>query len=62
MAQTLQSHDIPYLKRCLELAEEAVNGGDHAFGSVLVDANGKIRAEARNKVNEKRRWHIRNMI
>ncbi len=53
MAQSLQSHDIPYLKRCLELAEEAVNAGDHAFGSVLVDADGKIRAEARNRVNEK---------
>lgn len=53
MAQPLKQTDLPYLKRCLELAEEAVHAGDEAFGSVLVDREGKIIAEARNRVNEK---------
>lgn len=42
-----------YLKRCVELAAEAVNAGDEAFGSVLVSTAGEIVAEARNRVNEK---------
>lgn len=49
---TLTSADIQYLKRCLTLAEEAVIAGDQAFGSVLVNQEGEIIAEARNRVNE----------
>lgn len=51
----IKKEDIPYLERCLELAEEAVNAGDEAFGSVLVNAKGEILAEARNRVHEKNR-------
>lgn len=51
----IRKEDIPYLERCLELAEEAENAGDEAFGSVLVNAKGEILAEARNKVHEKNR-------
>ncbi|MFC4033471.1 nucleoside deaminase [Streptomyces polygonati] len=40
---------MPYLRRCVELATEAVEAGDGPFGSVLVDAAGKIRAEDRNR-------------
>lgn len=45
--------DYRYLERCVELAEEAFAAGDKPFGSVLVNAEGKIIAEARNRVNEK---------
>ncbi|MDQ0476456.1 nucleoside deaminase [Chryseobacterium sp. MDT2-18] len=53
MAQKLKDNDEKYLRRCLELASEAVTAGDEAFGSVLVNKNGEIIAEARNRVNEK---------
>lgn len=42
--------DIPFLERCLELAEEAVKAGDQAFGSILVSKNGEILAEDRNRI------------
>ncbi|MGW5860569.1 nucleoside deaminase [Streptomyces sp. NPDC055239] len=41
--------DLPYLRRCIELAAEATEDGDWPFGSVLVDADGRIRAEDRNR-------------
>ena len=53
MEKNIQESDKTYLKRCVELAAVSVEAGDEAFGSVLVDKNGKIIAEARNKVNEK---------
>lgn len=49
----LSRQDYSYLKRCVELAEEAYLAGDEPFGSVLVNAEGRIIAEARNRVNEK---------
>ncbi len=45
-------HDIPFLERCLELAEEAVAAGDQAFGSILVSERGEILAEDRNRIME----------
>lgn len=42
--------DIDALKRCLELATEAVNAGDDAFGSLLVDGDGRVLREERNTV------------
>lgn len=53
MAQQLKDSDEKYLRRCLELAKEAEEAGDEAFGSVLVNETGEIVAEARNRVNEK---------
>jgi len=53
MEKMIEEKDRKYLERCLELAKEAVDAGDEAFGSILVDKNGKIIAEARNRVNEK---------
>ncbi|WP_281968805.1 nucleoside deaminase [Roseovarius nanhaiticus] len=60
-----------HLNRCIELAEEALNAGDAPFGSVLVDADGKVLREARNRVNthdatdhpeiELARWAAQNM-
>jgi len=42
---------LPYLTRCTELAEEAVAAGDRPFGSVLVDRNGTILREERNRAS-----------
>lgn len=46
----INQSDRPYLERCLELAIEALNDGDEPFGSVLVDEDGKILFEDRNRV------------
>jgi tRNA(Arg) A34 adenosine deaminase TadA len=43
--------DLPHLRRCVELAAEAVAAGDHPFGSVLVAADGEVLAEDRNREN-----------
>ena len=43
--------DLPHLRRCVELAAEAVDAGDHPFGSVLVAAGGRVLAEERNREN-----------
>src|SRR5690625_917301 len=42
--------EMKYLRRCVELAEEAYEAGDEAFGSVLVSADGEILAEDRNRI------------
>jgi tRNA(Arg) A34 adenosine deaminase TadA len=45
----LSSTDIGYLRRCVRLAREALDAGDDPFGSVLVDAAGKVLREDRNR-------------
>ncbi|MFI7585446.1 nucleoside deaminase [Spongisporangium articulatum] len=47
----MSDEDRRHLLRCVELAEEALEAGDEPFGSVLVDADGAVLAEARNRVN-----------
>lgn len=47
------NQDLKFFKRCLSLAEEALVAGDQPFGSILVNANHEIIAEARNRINEK---------
>lgn len=42
--------DLAHLRRCIELAEEALAAGDEPFGSVLVDAENKMLAEDRNRI------------
>ena len=42
--------ELPFLRRCVELAEEAVEAGDEPFGSVLVAADGTVLAQERNRV------------
>jgi tRNA(Arg) A34 adenosine deaminase TadA len=44
--------DIDAMGRCIELARDALNRGDHPFGSVLV-RDGSIFAEGQNRVNSK---------
>jgi tRNA(Arg) A34 adenosine deaminase TadA len=38
-----------HLRRCVELAREALGAGDDPFGSVLVGAEGSVLAERRNR-------------
>lgn len=42
--------DLRHLRRCVELAAEALDAGDEPFGSVLVSAGGAVLAEDRNRV------------
>lgn len=42
--------DLRHLRRCVELARQALEKGDEPFGSVLVDADGKVRFEDHNHV------------
>lgn len=45
-------NDIEAMERCMQLAREALDRGDHPFGSVLV-RDGQIFAEGQNRVNTK---------
>ena len=47
----IDNNDKKHLQRCIELAEEALEAGDEPFGSVLVDADGKVMNEDRNRAN-----------
>jgi tRNA(Arg) A34 adenosine deaminase TadA len=49
MTQQVTETDLPYLRRCVELATEAVEAGDFPFGSVLVAEDGAVLAEDRNR-------------
>jgi tRNA(Arg) A34 adenosine deaminase TadA len=49
MAAEVTEADLAHLRRCVELAEEAVAAGDFPFGSVLVAADGTVVAEERNR-------------
>ncbi|MEM6251538.1 MAG: nucleoside deaminase [Cyanobacteria bacterium P01_D01_bin.156] len=42
--------EFQYLRRCVELATEALEAGDEPFGSVLVAADGTMLVEDRNRV------------
>lgn len=43
--------DRRHLRRCVELATEALEAGDEPFGSVLVAADGTVLKEDRNRVS-----------
>lgn len=45
----VSSEDVKYLRRCVDLAREALGAGDAPFGSVLVDTTGQILQEDRNR-------------
>ena len=49
MTTEVTEADLPHLRRCVELAAEAVEAGDFPFGSVLVNASGTVLAEDRNR-------------
>lgn len=46
----LSDEDMRQLRRCIELAEQALEAGDQPFGSVLVGADGKVLFEDRNRI------------
>ncbi len=52
MKNKLNSVDRKHLEQCLTLAEASLVAGDKPFGSILVSSQGKVLAEARNRVNE----------
>ncbi|WP_214107789.1 nucleoside deaminase [Acrocarpospora catenulata] len=41
--------DLTHLRRCVELAGQALAGGDEPFGSVLVGGDGAVLAEDHNR-------------
>ncbi len=47
---TIDNAELQHLRRCVELASEALEGGDEPFGSVLVGKDGTVLAEERNQV------------
>jgi len=48
----IDDQDLERLSRCVELAREALEGGDEPFGSILVDGDGQVRFEDRNRVKD----------
>lgn len=46
----INDKDMQHLRRCVELAEEALIAGNRPFGSVLVSAEGKVLFEGRNEI------------
>jgi tRNA(Arg) A34 adenosine deaminase TadA len=48
MTAPLTQAEEAFLRRAIELAREARADGRHPFGSLIVDANGKIVVESRN--------------
>lgn len=49
---TISDEDLRHLRRCLELAAEALADGDEPFGSVLVAGDGTVLFEDRNRVKD----------
>ncbi|WP_296238099.1 nucleoside deaminase [Psychrobacter sp. UBA5136] len=64
-------NEMIHLRRCVALAAEALEAGDEPFGSVLVDGDGNVLREDRNRANTVdatyhpeiavARWAARNM-
>jgi tRNA(Arg) A34 adenosine deaminase TadA len=48
----LDETDLTHLRRCVELAREGLEAGDEPFGSLLVDGEGVVRIEDRNRVKD----------
>lgn len=46
----LTEDDVAHLTRCVELAREALEHDDEPFGSLLVDPNGVVVFEDRNRI------------
>ncbi|KAH7017943.1 acyl transferase/acyl hydrolase/lysophospholipase [Microdochium trichocladiopsis] len=55
----ISESDRVFLRQCVALAREALEAGDDAFGSVLVDGAGKVRYTDRNRTRTKQdvTWH-----
>ncbi|MBL1378558.1 nucleoside deaminase [Zobellella iuensis] len=54
----ITEQDKRHLRRCVELAAQALAAGDQPFGSVLVGADGSVLAEDRNRIHSREpTWH-----
>lgn len=51
-AMVISDSDLGHLRRCVELAREALEAGDQPFGSLLVDGDGVVRFEDRNRTKD----------
>lgn len=70
-APKLTDEEMSHLRRCVELAREALEAGDEPFGSVLVSREGRVLREDRNRAHSKNptyhpeiavaRWAAENM-
>ncbi len=49
---TLSPTDMTHLRRCVDLARQALEDGDQPFGSLLVSAQGEVVFEDRNRIKE----------
>ncbi|MFI5537249.1 nucleoside deaminase [Nocardia sp. NPDC051900] len=47
---TITAEDLSHLRRCVELAREALDDGDEPFGSLLVSVDGEVLFEDRNRI------------
>ncbi|MHA6668419.1 nucleoside deaminase [Homoserinimonas sp. A447] len=47
----ITSTDLAHLRRCVELAREALESDNDPFGSLLVDGDGVVRFEDRNRTS-----------
>lgn len=50
-AVVISDEDLRQLRRCVELARDALEAGDQPFGSLLVDAGGSVLIEERNRIS-----------
>lgn len=48
----ISDEDLARLDRCVELAREALDGGDEPFGSLIVDGTGRTLFGGRNRVKD----------
>jgi tRNA(Arg) A34 adenosine deaminase TadA len=48
----ISDDDLDRLRRCVDLAREALDDGDEPFGSILVDGDGATLYEDRNRVKD----------
>lgn len=46
----MTNDELRHLRRCIELAAEALDAGDEPFGSILVSGDGTVLAEDRNRI------------
>ncbi len=46
----ISDSDLEHLRRCVDLARQALDAGDEPFGSVLVDSAGRVRFADHNRV------------
>jgi tRNA(Arg) A34 adenosine deaminase TadA len=49
---SISDDDLVKLRRCVDLARAALEAGDEPFGSLLVDGDGVVRFEDRNRVKD----------